>query len=124
MTKRRFSLIVPAVGLFAAVALSAGSALADGPNARPRAPLSAVSFVITDTKIAPAAVTFKKGKSITVTAANRSASQQTFTVKKLGINFVLEPEETAEKTIKPKKAGKFTAISTINPSLKAVITVK
>ena len=96
---------------------------ADG-GERAAAPLTQVSFVETNFKIAPAKVTLKKGTPTKITVANRGTTQHTFTSKKLGINMVLNPDETGEVTIKNKKAGTFTAMCTIHTSMKTKITVK
>lgn len=88
------------------------------------APLTQVSYSVTDSKIAPATVTLKKGTPTKITVVNHGETQHTFTSKKLGLKMVLDPGETSEVTIKNKKAGTFMVMCTIHPSMMTTIKVK
>jgi plastocyanin len=104
--------------------ISTGIAVAADVGGRASAPLKQVSYVESDFKIAPSSVTLTKGTPTKVTVANRGEVQHTFTSKKLKINLVLDPDEQADVTLKNKKAGTFTAMCTIHPSMTTKIKVK
>jgi plastocyanin len=116
--------IVPCALIAVVGGLTMGVAVAAGGEKRAAAPLTQVSYVESDFKIAPSTVTLKKGTPTKITVANRGTTQHTFTSKKLGINMVLDPDETAEVTVKNKKAGTFTAMCTIHTSMKTKIKIK
>lgn len=116
--------IVPCALITVVGALTTGIAVGAGGTRRAAAPLTQVSYVESNFKIAPSTVTLKKGTPTKITVANRGTTQHTFTSKKLSINMVLDPNETAEVTIKNKKAGSFTAMCTIHTTMKTKIKVK
>jgi len=117
-------ILAPCALAIAVGGLSTGIAVAADGGGRAAAPLKQVAFVESDFKIAPAKVTLKQGTPTKITIANRGETQHTFTSKKLNINFVLDPGEKGEVTIKNQKAGTFTAMCTIHTSMKTKITVK
>lgn len=77
---------------------------------QPLEPIKKIEVEMNDDYFNPKAITIPSGKPIVLVLKNNGAKEHTFTVEKLGIDYVVNPRQIKIVTVEPKQPGTYELI--------------
>ncbi|MCC3356205.1 cupredoxin domain-containing protein [Bacillus sp. REN16] len=97
-------------GLSIVLALLVVGSLGVFAETQPLDPIKKVEVELNDDYFNPKAITFPSGKPLVLVLKNNGVKEHTFTVEKLGVDYVVKPKQVKIVTVEPKATGTYELI--------------